>query len=147
MSQYIEMPAGIRPTLPVSRPAVTTLAGDVLALLAFVVTGLHSHGMRAWEMPVHTLETLAPFLIAWAVVAPLAGVYHRETLTRYRLTVPLVTLAWVVAAVLGTQLRATAYFPGDAPLVFVLVSIAVGTLCLLAVRTATVYRYRSENPQ
>ena len=147
MPQYIEMPAGIRPTVPVSRPAVTALVGDVLAILAFVVTGLHSHGMRAWEVPVHTLETLAPFLIAWAVIAPLAGVYHRETLTRYRLTVPLVTLAWVVAAVLGTQLRATAYFPGNAPLVFVLVSVAVGTLCLLPLRVATVWYWRRGDPR
>jgi hypothetical protein len=132
--QRLGVPASVRPSLPLSWPAAATMAGDVLAVVVFTVAGLYSHNTLAWEVPVHTLETLAPFLIAWGVVAPLAGVYHRQTLASYRLTVPLVVLAWTLAALLGSQIRATDVFPGGAPLTFVLVSVGVGMLCLLPIR-------------
>jgi len=140
--QRLDVSASVRPSLPLSPLAAATMVGDVLAIVVFTVSGLYSHNTLAWEVPVHTLETLAPFLIAWSVVAPLAGVYHRQTLGSYRLTVPLVILAWVVAALLGTQIRATEFFPGGAPLTFVLVSVGVGLACLLSIRLLATWGYR-----
>ena len=142
VGKRIGFSTGVAPSLPLSGPAAATMVGDVLAVVVFTVAGLYSHSTLAWEVPVYTLETLAPFLIAWSVVAPLVGVYHRRTLASYRLTVPLVVLAWTVAALLGSQIRATAFFPGGAPLAFVLVSVGVGILCLLPVRLLATWQCR-----
>jgi len=116
--------------------------GDVLVVVAFVALGISNHGGAPLESPVYTLERVAPFLLSWAVVSPLAGVYHQETLTGYRRTVALVTPAWVVAALGGSALRGSSLFPGGAPLAFVLVTLSFGTAMVLSWRIAGVWLRR-----
>jgi hypothetical protein len=132
----------VGPSLPASPPAVAVLAGDLLVVFAFIAMGIANHGGAPLEAPQYTLERLAPFLLAWLVVAPLAGVYHRETLTDYRRTLVLVVLAWLVAAVAGSALRESALFPGGAPLTFVLVTVGFGTVFLLVWRVGAVWLRR-----
>lgn len=132
----------VGPSLPGSLPAALTLLGDVLVVLVFVAVGISNHGGTPLESPMYTLERLAPFLLAWLVVAPLAGIYHRETLTSFRRTVPLVLLTWVVAALGGSALRGTSMVPGDAPLTFVLVTLSFGTLMIFAWRISVVLVHR-----
>lgn len=120
----------IRPAVPRSLRAILVLAGDVGAILAFVVVGVYSHGGYPWDIPWYTLKTLTPFLLAWAVIAPLTGVYHPETLVSYKLSILLVIGTWISAAILGGLLRGTSLFLGGTPIVFVLVTILFGSLFL-----------------
>lgn len=132
----------VGPSLPGSPPAVATLLGDLLVVFVFVAMGITNHGGAPLADPVYTLGRLAPFLLAWLVVAPLAGVYHRETLTDYRRTAVLVVLAWVVAAFGGSALRGSALFPGGAPVAFVLVTLSFGTALILSWRLVGVWLRR-----
>lgn len=141
MNRYVRTFA-VGPSLPASLPAVTVLLGDLLAILAFVSVGIFRHGGTPWADPTYTLETFAPLLIAWLVVAPLAGVYHRETLTDYRRAVALVAVIWTAAAVAGAAIRATPQFIGGASPTFVLVNILFGTLLLLPWRVVAVWLRR-----
>jgi hypothetical protein len=115
------------------------LVGDLFVVLAFVAMGIANHGGTPLATPAYTLERFAPFLLAWLVVAPLAGVYHRETLTDYRRAVGLVVPAWIVAAIVGSGLRSTSLFPGNAPAAFVLVTLVFGTTLVLSWRLAAVW--------
>jgi hypothetical protein len=132
----------VGPSLPGSTPAAVTLLGDLVVVMGFVALGILNHGGAPLESPVYTLERVVPFLLSWAVVAPLAGVYHRETLTRYRQTTALVTPAWVVAALCGSLLRGSTLFPGGAPPAFVLVTLSFGTAMVLVWRLVGVWLRR-----
>lgn len=138
MNRTLRSLTTIRPSLPDNLPAAGVLVGDLTALFVLTVVGLYRHRILAWEYPVYTLDTFAPFLIAWLVVAPLAGVYDRRTLTSYRRTLALVTGTWIVASVLGSMIR-TQWFIGDAPLTFILVYVGFGTLFLLPWRFVSVW--------
>jgi len=127
---------GVRPTAPRSLATLGVLLGDVLVLSAFIGYGLVSHGIVPWEYPVYAVDVLTPFLFGWLLVAGLAGLYHRSTFDSRRRTALLAVGAWTVAALLGSALRSTAFFPGDAPPVFVAVQIAIGTAFLLPWRLA-----------
>ena len=65
------LPVG--PRLPGSPPAALTLLEEALMLFAFVPAAISSHGGAHLASPTHTLERLAPFLLSWVAVAPLAG--------------------------------------------------------------------------
>lgn len=126
-------------------PSLSTLAvfsGDMVILLLFVAAGLYEHSIPAWEFPVYTLETLAPFALAWLVLAPVAGLYHRDVLASYRWTVVFVSLGWIFISVVGAQIRATPYFHGQAPLDFMLVNVAFGVVFLLPWRLSVVWLRR-----
>lgn len=143
MTEYVRSLPKIKPSLPTTPLAAVVAAGDVLAVVAMIAAGLYRHSILAWELPMHTARTAAPFLIPWIIIAPLAGAYREEIFSKFGATMLFAGGAWIVAAVLGSQLRATVYFPGNAPLSFVLVTIAFGLLFLLAWRLAVViYRRR-----
>jgi len=141
MNRYVRTLA-VGPSLPASLPAIAVLLGDLLVVLSFVSVGIFRHGGAPWADPTYTLETFAPLLVAWLVLAPLAGVYHRETLTDYRRTVALVVGTWIVVALVGAAIRATPQFTGGASPTFVLVNILFGTLLLLPWRVAAVWLRR-----
>ena len=81
-------------------PLTAALAGvDVLLLLAFVILGEFSHyGLTATAFA-RAPGTAAPFLLGWAVVAPLAGVYGALILTRFGNNYLLVALYTVLLAI------------------------------------------------
>ena len=144
MSRYTRPLARLGPTGAPSLATLVVVVGDLAVLLLFVVAGLYEHSIPAWEFPVYTLETLAPFALAWLVLAPFAGLYHRETLSSYRWTVVFVVLGWIFISVVGAQIRATSYFHGQAPLDFMLVNVAFGVLFLLPWRLSVVWLRRRD---
>jgi hypothetical protein len=128
----------VRPQLPASPTAFGVLLGDLLGLLVLIVWGLYSHQTLAWKVPRHTLETLAPFVIAWLVLAPLVGLYHRQTLREYRQTLGVLVVGWSIIAIVAALIRASPFFDGGASPIFVLVNAAFGLLILLPWRVAVV---------
>jgi len=132
----------LRPTPPRTLATAGVLAGDALVVLAFIAAGLYSHNVLAWEQPAHTIDVLTPFLLSWLLVAGVVGLYHRSTFGSLRRTALLVLPAWVVASLLGSGLRATAFFPGDAPLTFVLVNLGIGLAFVLPWRLAVTGLFR-----
>lgn len=137
----------VRPQLPVYPSAAVVLLGDVLGLLFFVVWGLYTHHIPAWEMPGHTLMTLTPFLVAWLLLAPLFGLYHRRTLRSYTRTLALLIPGWIGASVIAIFMRSTEVFPGGADPIFFLVAIAFGLLILIPWRLGVVAVLRRRFPK
>lgn len=112
------------------------VGGDLLALVGFVSYGLYSHGLDPWLVPEHVGWVALPFVLAWLVVAPAAGLYRPDTLTSVRTTIVLLVVGWTVASLLGGAIRATPLFPGGAPVTFLLVNLAAGLVFLLPWRIA-----------
>lgn len=137
----------VRPQLPVYPSAAVVLLGDVLGLLLFIVWGLYTHQIPAWEMPAHTLMTLTPFLIAWLLLAPLFGLYHRRTLRSYTRTLALLVPGWMAISVVGGLIRSTQFFSGGTGLIFVLVNVAFGLLILTPWRLGVVAVLRRWFPE
>lgn len=108
------------------RLAAVLAVGDVLAIGTFVVVGVVHHGGHPLTAIDRVVGSLAPFLLGWAVVASLAGLYRRETAASLRDGIARAGLAWLGAASLGLVLRATPVFPGSSPPTFALVAIGAG---------------------
>lgn len=110
--------------------------GDATIISLQLAYGLSVHGVDPAARPAYAAETVAPFLLGWFVAAPMLGAYAagvHESLARTALAV---TISWTVAAVIGVGLRATPYFPGDAPAAFLVVTVAIGLATLLPWRLA-----------
>lgn len=142
MSQQTQSIPSVRARLPTTRFMTAVLGGDLLVLFAFVATGQYTHGYFFWEFPVRTLMVLLPFAIGWLLVAPLAGLFSPERIRSFRLTVPLVAGAWIVAASVGAFLRSTPYFPGGASIEFLLVNIGFGILYFVPWRLLVSWRLK-----
>lgn len=112
--------------------------GDVLAILSFVVIGEFSHGANPLADPTGALDAALPFLIGWAIVAPLAGAYAEKTRGSVKAAVVPALVAWLGADLVGQGLRATAVFGGNAAVTFFLVALAFGGLLLTAWRAVAV---------
>lgn len=125
----------LRDRVDASRTTAGLALGDLAAIATFVVAGEISHGVSPIGQFPTVLDTFAPFLLGWLVVAPLAGVYARGIATRPRTALPLVAWTWVAAALAGQGLRATSLFHGGAALPFVIVSIGVGMSLLVGWRS------------
>lgn len=138
----------LHPTIPTAGRSIATLGVDVVVIIAFFLVGLYTHGIPAGEGPLFVLDTVAPFLIAWAVLSPLSGVYHADTLTSYRETLVRVPVTWPLVVVVGGLLRASAYFHGSTPPEFILVNTGFGLLFVLPPRLLSVWlgQYRSGDP-
>ncbi len=109
------------------------VAGDVVALLLWVVAGLATHQMYShWLLNV--IRVAAPFLIGWFVVAPFTGAYRlpapsrRDFLARSALT-------WLAGVAIGLLLRATLFGNGFVP-IFAVVTLVVTAVFVLGWRTA-----------
>lgn len=102
------------------------LAGDLLAILAFLVAGELRHGVNPAVLPGYFAETAAPFYLGWAVAGPLAGAYTERARRDRRRLVAATAGGWVLAAVGALLLRATEAFHGDADPVFFVVVVGFG---------------------
>jgi len=113
-----------------SSPRTGALAvGDAVAIGAFVYAGEVQHGFPPPSYPGRFAGTLVPFLLAWAVVALVAGLYTTDAVATLRGALYRTLPAWLVANVLAHGLRLTPLFHGGTAPVFVLVSaISVGIL-------------------
>ena len=113
--------------LRVSRASIRRFAGgDFLAVIAFVLVGEFSHGVRPWTVPVMVTETTATFLVGWAVVAPLAWAYQPSNRSSTRGAVGTALVAWAGAAAVANLLRSTSLVHGNASLSFYVVSVLAG---------------------
>lgn len=116
-------------------PSMALLAaGDVLAVLTFVVVGEISHGIDPLARPGRVAGTLAPFLIGLWLATIAGGLYTGDAIRSPRRAVSLVVPAWIAAVAVAQLLRATAVFPGDAALTFAVVSTLVGGTLLVVWR-------------
>lgn len=100
--------------------------GDAAAIVAFAAAGVNRHGGDPVGEPGHLAMVAIPFLIGWGLAAFLGGLYTRDAITSARRALSWAVPAWVVATLLGHALRATALFPGNTTLTFVLVTLAFG---------------------
>lgn len=110
--------------------------GDLALLGVLVGYGMYSHAVDPLEYPGHLVETSIPFVLAWAAVAPLGGLYRRRTLLSGRSALLRTTAVWTVASLLAGAIRASPYFDGGAPAIFLLVNLAFGLAFLLPWRLA-----------
>jgi hypothetical protein len=119
------------------RSSISLLAaGDLLALLAFVLVGQAEHQTVSATNPLlGALPNLVSLAIPWLLLAVLLGAYPRGA---ERPTLPgflgRSALAWVIAAPLGLVIRMVYLGRGDIPVPFLLVTIAAGGLFLLGWR-------------
>ena len=113
------------------RGAVPLAVGDVIALILLLTVGTLNHQTVAFltANPLYLPGVFAPFLIAWAAVAPLVGAYSAGAVETAKSSVPLVVRSWIPAAVLGLALRAFV-FRGGAELTFAAVMLVLGSLAL-----------------
>lgn len=132
----------VRRRLPTTGSTLAILAGDLVVLFAFIATGQYAHNFYFWEVPIHTIEVLLPFVIAWGLVSFAVGLFDRELLLSYTRTVEFVIPAWIGASLVGGAIRATAVFPGGAPLDFLLANIVFGLLFFVPWRLAATFLYR-----
>lgn len=89
-------------------PGTTPLAvGDVLVLALIVAFGVVSHSSVdvLFANPVGWLGALLPFLVGWAVVAPLVGAYSPGAGESSKAAIPLAVRSWVGADVVGIVIR------------------------------------------
>jgi len=110
--------------------------GDLACIGAFVVAGEISHNVDPAANPLYVAETATPFLVGWALVALLGGLYAADARRSARRAVALTVPAWVGAALVAQAIRATPMFHGDAALTFFLVSVGVGLALLVPWRVA-----------
>lgn len=122
----------------VERSATTAwlALGDAVVIVAFLALGAMRHNVSPLTTPLRFADTVAPFLLGWAIAAPLVGAYARRARRSVRAGAGLAVVAWLAADLIGSALRATPYFHGDAPLSFVAVTFGVGALFLAVWRAA-----------
>lgn len=111
-------------------------AGDLLALLAFVLVGQADHNTINTANPLlGVLPNVAPLAGAWFVVAILLRAFPKSS-QQPRLAVFLggSALAWVIAAPIGLAIRMVWLGRGGIPIPFLLVTLAAGGLFLLGWR-------------
>lgn len=106
--------------------AAALAAGDAAAIVSFAAIGAAHHGVAPLSNPAHVGRVAAPFLLGWAVAALLGGLYTRDATATPRRALSWSLPAWIVATLVGQALRATAAFPGDAAVTFVLVTVVFG---------------------
>ena len=129
--------------LRVSRGSIKHFAaGDLLAVIAFVLLGEISHGVLPWSVPMVVAETTATFLVGWIVVAPVAWAYQPSNRSSIRGAVVTGLVSWAGAAAVANLLRSTSAVHGDASVSFYVVSVLAGGMILAVWRFL---RVRSTN--
>jgi hypothetical protein len=109
------------------------IAGDVGALLLWVMVGLATHEMYS-NLLFNVARVATPFLIGWFAVAPFTGAYDLSGASR----APFLrrsALTWLAGTCLGLFLRATLFHNGFVP-IFAAVTLVVTALLVLGWRTA-----------
>jgi len=115
-------------------PVGALLGGDALVVAAFLIVGELNHGIDPVAQPLHVLETIAPFLLGWAVAAPLVGLYDDGALATPTRAARLTAAAWLGAANVGLLLRGSPSFVGGTTWPFPLVVTGIGLLFLVSWR-------------
>jgi hypothetical protein len=111
--------------------------GDVLALAVVFSGGTIHHNGIAYvaSNPGYLAATIAPFLIGWAIAAPLLGAYSPGAAESAKAAVPLALRSWLLADAIALGIRATPFVHGGVQLSFVVISIGAGLVGLAIWRT------------
>ncbi|MHC3438735.1 DUF3054 domain-containing protein [Natrialbaceae archaeon A-gly3] len=117
-----------------TREATLLFLVDVSLLAGLVLVGQHSHGIDPLADPLGALETMAPFVIGWIVIAPIARVYARGVLESPREVLRVTTVGWIAAANVGLILRSSPAFDGTGVWAFNIVMTGLGLVALLVWR-------------
>jgi len=100
--------------------------GDLLAILSVLTFGMVQHGSMFDRGAIdigHAVGVYAPFVIGWLVAAVAIGAYSAGAGESAKAAIPLGLRAWVVAALIGFGLRATAIFPGGLAPIFMAITL------------------------
>lgn len=109
--------------------------GDAAAIGLFVAAGELQHAGTVAA----GVETFVQFALGWAVAATLVGAYGGDALGAPAKAGVLALAGWVPGALLGHVVRSVAD-PGPIAPAFVLVSLAVGGVLLVAWRAGLAWR-------
>ncbi|WP_410767179.1 DUF3054 domain-containing protein [Haloferax sp. DFSO60] len=117
--------------------ALPLAVGDILVIFLLVTVGVINHNGVSYLStdPAGWVLTAVPFLVAWAIAAPLLGAYSPGAAESAKSAVPLGIRSWLVAAILGGIIRWTPLFEGGADPVFIVVMLVLGSLALGVWRT------------
>ncbi|WP_396612343.1 DUF3054 domain-containing protein [Haloferax sp. S1W] len=117
--------------------ALPLAVGDVLAIFLLVTVGVIQHNGVSYLStdPVGWVLTAVPFIIGWALIAPILGAYSPGAAESAKSAVPLAIRSWVVAAVLGAVIRWSPLFEGGADPIFIGVMLVFGTVAISLWRT------------
>jgi hypothetical protein len=111
------------------------LAGDLLALLAFVYIGQRDHDLVDSARPVlGVLQTAAPFILPWILAGWWLGAFRQGALSSPRRFLNTSLNTWLVAAPLGLLVRAYVLGRAVIPTSFVLATLGFGGLFVLGWR-------------
>lgn len=115
----------------VVRQTILLLAGDWLALGLFVFLGQVDHDLLGLS---RLLSQTAMLALPWTVIALLLNAYRLSQRTTLRAFLGRSLVAWLVAAPLALVLRALIQGQSTIPVAFMLVTLGLGGLILLAWR-------------
>lgn len=121
-------------TEPTGRTALLA-AGDLSAIVLVMASGMLRHNVDPLAVPVHTAMVIGPFVLGWAVAAPLLGAYSQPAVSSPRGLLATGANAWLIAALVGLDVRATFRFPGGVTGLFGFVVTGFGLLAVLGWRT------------
>ena len=106
-------------------------AGDLIALLLFVVIGQADHNTLDQSNPIlGALPNLLALAVPWLIVAFLLQAFPRRPMSLAAF-MGRSALAWLIAAPLGLWLRSILQDRSSIPIPFLLVTLLVGGLMLL----------------
>jgi hypothetical protein len=112
-------------------------AGDALCLSLFVLAGLQTHDSAS---PLARFALNAgPLILSWTLTAWALGALHVEASPQYRTVLGQTLTAWLVAAPLALILRALLLRAATLVLIFMLVTLGLGGVMLLAWRAAVIW--------
>lgn len=115
---------------------VALALGDLIALTIFAAVGRASHDLIATQGAVRaTLNTAAPFMLAWLLVGMALGMYRGTALYPLGRVLWRTLLAGAIAGPLGVAIRAL-WLQRPVIWTFMLVATATSTLALLVWRVA-----------
>lgn len=114
------------------RGAIPLAVGDVLVIVSLLTFGALRHHDAAYlqDNPMYLAAIFAPFLIGWAIAAPVVGAYSPGAVESAKASIPLALRSWIPAVIVALLLRVAGVFHGGAALAFALVVTALGLVGL-----------------
>lgn len=113
-----------------SRLHAGLFVGDVAIIALVLSAGMLRHDVDPLARPEYTALVVGPFLVSWLVVASVLGAYTGDARRSVVDATENAAGTWLVTVLVAAGLRSTPYLPGESPLTFVAVVVAVGAVAL-----------------
>ncbi len=123
----------IKPKILSNAQRITLLViGDALVFFIFAAIGRRSHGEAVGlDAILQTVQTAAPFAIAWFIISPFLGAYRRELESQPRIMALRTLLSWLAAWPLSMIFRGVFVDHAVPPWTFALITLVTNTILLL----------------